>query len=161
MKLSKKSWHYWIYSRFFSSVPRNLCPYFWKMVLCTIFIIPLFVLSVPLRITCMIFGKKRFDLEEQNSYSAVSIIGIILLDGALFFSVHMVWMWFNLHNERIVTIGVLGWVIFVAIMIALLVRWLEGRTWKRIVRVEKEPSIFKQYWKAKKDKICPLIEWED
>ena len=33
MRLSTKSWHYWLYERNYEVDPTNLCPYFWKVIL--------------------------------------------------------------------------------------------------------------------------------
>ena len=52
----------------------------------------------------------------------------------------------------------LTWLVMYAI--SLLCDWSDNLSYRKKVKVEKQPNIMVEYLKAKKEKACPFIDWE-
>ena len=122
MKLSKKSWHYWLLRKtgYYDShfVQVNLCWYFWQ-VMATLFIkMPvIFVIAVLTVVLAPIW---------------LPLFGLICLG---------VWVYSKWEDRQLqlkIAAGMHPW-----------------DSWP------KKPSLFRAWLKAKKDKVCPVIEWTD
>ncbi len=141
MKISKDSWHYRLFCRANVMPSSSLCIYFWQAV---------FLLT-------------------QNILLAIAglfIVSIGLSPLALLFDVDV--------PANVVSTSILFW-IAILICVAVVVvpetvrksLMLIGRA-KNKVRVyampdekPKEPSLVTEWLKAKKDKVCPVIEFKD
>ena len=146
---NKKSWHYkfnkwatkqtsgpWINAIYCESI----CPYFW---------------STLWNITWVLILALIF-------YSISSIAGATFLNMTEVSSVDLSWLW-------LVGVGGIACVVALFLLVAVSVYFiLEGK--KKVVSKvfskkedgkTKEPNVFIEWLKAKKDKVCPMIEFKD
>lgn len=186
MEISKKSWHFWVYSHFYMYatetywLPKNLCPYFWKLMLALVLFIPLTIFLLPY--TLLTFVISLIDKEEEFSYPVYVedfFKGLFTNFGGFLLFV-MVDMWWCIptaaqfksgKESPIFMFGVICWVILITLGITqLCIKIKEGiQKRKRIKRplvpmVElkiKQPNIFVEFIKAKYKKHCPMIQWKD
>lgn len=147
MVLSKKSWHYWIYRQFFERTPTNFCPYFWKIFISTLIIVPAAVICIPFWALNGIFGKEKpQEISEDFGAGAATIIigSFVICMVAVFFSAHKgVYLW-----------GMTGWVITGFVSVIGLVGYLTDK-------ISFKGSFLGNFVEAKKNKHCPKIEWAE
>lgn len=173
MKASKNSLHSKLYQFFYNKkvLPNNLCPYFWKLVIATILILPLFIIQLPSRIENLI--KKEY--RHQWDHAGWGILLYLLLCSYLVFSyATFEWIKAMLHcysyNSNAAMAGCILNLIVVTILLCI-AGWQTGkRMGKRSAEIEREqsekppvekkPSIIIEFIKAKYHKYCPTIEWE-
>lgn len=181
MKLSKKSWHSWVYQFFYgfdNDMPGNLCPYFWKLVLALILFIPCFIIQLPTMIGESIFnrsgGRNNNDYVYRQGVFSTELNPVILglfVNVMLFFIVGMVGMWFNLSGDNALFVGgVIGWVIALVTFFVWAKqedKWHEwfsrkhdGEVGGVVATIEKRPNILTEFIKAKYNKYCPKIDWK-
>lgn len=163
MKLALDSWHRKLYNMTYDiRVPRSLCGYFWVIVLAVVLFIPLTVLSIPNRLLGF-FREKDEDNDVQGDEvllaSSTAIFGLIVYAG-LAEIVCMIWLLFDASLPPIIVFGGFGWLIVLSIIIIWLKTKWANRYRKPRPMKEKKPSLIGSYLKAKKEKICPIIEWE-
>lgn len=158
MKIKKTSLHARFYKFMYltDKLPTNLCPYFWKLVMA--------IITLPLTFPSFIFTNNRsfgsrFDPLAIMIVLEMLIFGVGGLTSLIFGLVKnddpMNLTTFGLINFA----GILGW-----IMIALAcytAHWISERKEVYLGKKEKKPNIIIEYIKAKKNKACPMIEWED
>lgn len=167
MKLSKNSWHHWLYEHTYQNrVPKNLCPYFWGLVAACVMFIPLTIWYGIYMVCFLIADKKDFEyptyLEETFGIALVFNI----MGGLVFCMTDMFWRLHTKHSEDVIFIlGGVGWGILVIIGIVLLVNYIGNRKSNKPTKYnppkEREPSILAEFIKAKYNKMCPFIEWKD
>jgi hypothetical protein len=159
MKISTDSWHYkllsrvWKYGLPYNSPPNNLCKYFWLTVATTL-IYPLWRVSVAL-------DNIDFDVKGPNWKwpdkwpSKSTMIDIIMLIWTFGFGI------FDLMTGSYILAG---------IMFGIGIWWLLPKSFKRRIRYRyqykppkpkkpKQPNIAIEYIKAKKKRVCPLLEF--
>ena len=162
MKLNKNSnlskIYRWFYNQY--NMPSNLCLYFWKLVFMFVFILPSAILSLPY-IVYKKFGRNSHDL-------LFGLFGWVLL--WLVFCVLTALSSLFIHYEEhplILSISVIGWVATAVFSLAGLAvffvnlrdEYIEKRAWG--YQEEKRPNIISEFIKAKRNKYCPQITWED
>jgi hypothetical protein len=161
MKISKDSWHVKMHEKFGNTYPSeisgmSLCKYFWLTVWCfikTLFLILgsivvlvlLFIVTVVIPITFLITGITDNFLQEFNYELA--------------FAITMV--------EAIVVLMV-GWEVYKQGAMKLYPSYLNfifkrfSSKTKEVRKTKyKEPSLVVEWIKAKKSKVCPMIEVVD
>ena len=164
MKLNKKSWHAWFYKMLYGwdrKFPNNLCAYFWKMLLSIIVAPVLLLVCLPLYIEGLI--SKR-DHHRDGYFHDAHIIASIFAWIGLFLIFSGVYVWFagwesNWHIPAITLYGILA-----VIIIGLILNYYDEKrikSPKNTHLVEKKPNVFIEFIKAKKNKYCPKIEWEE
>lgn len=143
MIINKNSWHYKVLTRKFIILgiwepSRSLCVYFWQVVLklTMCFLQVLLPLSPLVPITL-------FFIEWSNPPIIISILTLLGL------SVGIV----------ILLFGTVRALVFLAELVVFLKRKYLGNSTATIK--PKEPSILLNYIKAKKEKVCPLLTFED
>lgn len=169
-QFSKNAWHHklnmYVYGLKADFNHISLCPYFWITVLSC--------LLMPFRL--LINGARRLNIGKDSwqkigiicySVFAISSLGIISYNLIIKYGVFDYLFWFGV---------IAGAVIFLtAIFLGFtkLVDWIdynkesvlyvskESKPKKVIVYKEKKPSLFWTMLKAKKEKVCPHIEWSD
>lgn len=169
MELNKKSFHVWLYKITYNTnrwsknegqLPNNLCPYFWKLVIAFLVLIPNFVLQLPLLISDL-FTTDKFEENKPGEYRMFGLISWItlVLTGLYIYSViHWFKMMFNAYSydQGLAICGIIITSIFVGIIaIWRLFVYLKDRPYK-----EKQPSIVKEFIKAKYNNYCPKIDWK-
>jgi len=157
LKINKKSWHYWLNdvtdSKLCSQLEWGnvgLCDYFWGTV-------KSFLKLVSFLVGCLIIG-------------AVLLFGVYLVLNALVFIVTGIigypLSWVNMDNAIgtiVLTslIGIIsGFCLWLQDEINFLPEYVKIKT-EPSPDKDKEPNLFKSYYSAWKDKICPLVELED
>ena len=147
MKLSKNSWHYKLNMLYDDDVSYNLCPYFWKTMYRAILLPLNLVLAIPIFIITWIY-RDRYD--EGDPMWMKGLLGFTIYLGIT--AVICMALMFFIQNEITIAFGSGGWII----LFITFGRWVHEKYEDR-----KQTSIFNSYFKAKKEKVCPKIEWED
>ena len=142
MKIKRDSWHYKLNCKFNGEWRmeqiRSLCPYFWTTVL-HLALITLFSGLVATVVTILIIPLIHYFLIELTNENALDLVDV----------------------------GVTCYIL-VAVIVSFLCMCLtvnKGVTTiknkiDKIPRKKTEPNLFFEYLKAKKEKICPVIEFE-
>jgi uncharacterized membrane protein len=165
MKLSKQSWHYKLNKLYTHGVPRNLCGYFWRTVWYCVALIPTALLFIPFWIISLLDKEDRIFDKTGTQGFVDQYPAVLLLDAILFTGYSMITMFFIWHTDikgfdaiRMV-FGGIGWfLVLIGIAYGIEQKIRERRKGKQ---KQKRPNIFVEYIKAKKNKYCPIIEWED
>jgi len=164
MEINKSSWSYFVwsvsYKLFYKDVPTetNLCRYFWRIIAFSVFLFPIYCIRKLLtierekKIRENWITKKSYecfgDYHIKNSYIFILIIGMLwglLLSIPFLFPILIPWYLF-LFEVMVIVIVVVG--SLVALM------FLVEHT-----KSDKN-SFIVQYIKAKKNKVCPLINFK-
>lgn len=145
MKISKNSWHYKMvtdksYGIYSGNVSNSLCIYFWQVV-SRFFIAGLVAVVCSLILWCMIVAP--------------------LLNLVLGFTTGVWWLGGTMINVFTFFGGIM-WFAFLGISFTEIV-WpkLKAKYFVKASERQPKPSLIGSYIKAKKDKICPVIEFED
>ena len=161
----------WFYST--AKMPQSLCPYFWKLAVMWLAILPYVILSIP------VIAKERLDPSETHKtgerigislmiyFILFMLISMITALGIFFVMPAKDSAYFNM-----VIAGCLGWVVSIVIGSIEFSKWVKVKWENRHVRYdedgyriwepvkEKEPNIIKEFVKAKYNKYCPKIDWK-
>ncbi len=144
MEISRKSWHYrmtaWCWDHFGKTPSNSLCGYFWQMV------------SSPFVVIGM--------------YAAILVVVLVMLSWSLYLSgaylcnfLH----WIHVLPDSFDMVpGVINWRHFVVSL--LITAGIVAKVVYSVYKQEnpnKEPNVVFEFIKAKKRKICPLIEFKD
>lgn len=170
----------WFYGLDVDQLPSNLCPYFWKLVLMYILLIPYSIFCLPVILTeigLKIIKKESSDntTGERMGYSIAMYI-ILFGVSSLIVSFTLLWNTYSqktnpfLYNLSIG--GTFLWFIGLVTgiyhglkyMINSIRDWNYNRTIKydeNGYRIYREPkvNIVKEFVKAKYHKYCPKIDW--
>jgi hypothetical protein len=155
MKIKRAAWHAKFYKAIYvtDTLPTNLCPYFWKIVLA--------VITLP--ITSVSFLGKCYRFSDRFSW----LFAVAFIEGIIFAVGLLLSMMFGLIPSH----GKVNWhEFFIANGVGIagcaaiaLIGYLCDKLSKREHKSPKakQPNILVEYVKAKKNKHCPMIEWED
>jgi apolipoprotein N-acyltransferase len=161
----------WFYAT--SQMPQSLCPYFWKLVLMWIFILPYTILSLPTILT----DSRDFDDKTTGERALMGAIYYFIL-GMVICMLSWVGLFFTSPTKdtpwmHMLVAGGVGWCVAIGGgSIALFKELKERREARRIkydadgYRIweepkEKQPSIVVEFVKAKYNKYCPKIDWDE
>ncbi len=142
MNISKNSWHYRTIRNMNRQPSRSLCMYFWQVVFCSLF---LYIIGPAVLIAGGICIAGLIPL----------VIGGLIThtpDSALFEWVSVVKCW---------SVGIGSIIVLSAVI------WFVVTAWNFVadkisdLRVDKEKGILVSYIQAKKQKVCPVIEFKD
>lgn len=132
-------------------MPENLCPYFWQLVLMWVTIVPFSIYALPF----LIFTK--FEKCSWGERFGVSFVFYILLGITLLGVYHLVKLYYiliNMTTDNLIGVGAMLIICITAFIINY--KWNGSKTSGK----EKEPSIIKEFVKAKYNKYCPKIDWK-
>jgi hypothetical protein len=180
MKLNQNSISARIYRWFYMTdeMPQNLCPYFWKLVIAYILLIPCGILYLPITIL-------RTDVTETGERLALGFFSWIAILGALLMIFPITYFFYGFFPNGTTynswqLIGIALWVGAFALGISYGIAHLSSeRRRKREIRnleymwdeygvyvknpnykpYEKNPNIIIEFIKAKYNRYCPKIEW--
>lgn len=176
MKLNINSASARLYRWFYmtQSMPQSLCPYFWKLVLMWVFILPYAILSLP-----VLLVDSKDSISGADRISARIGIGIIwwFLIGFVVCMLSPIGLIFSSPQKdsvfmNMLMIGTLCWTCLIIFGCIELFKWAKAKWRNRHVKYdengwriwepvnEKEPNIVKEFIKAKYNKYCPKIEWK-
>jgi hypothetical protein len=160
----------WLYVK--EEMPQNLCPYFWKLVLMWVFIIPYTIISLP---SILMNSVNRDTHQSSGERFGVGIILWFIIGmlismlswiGVFFFEPVKDTIWMHM-----LVIGFIGWGFSIVFSAIALFKWSKEKWQNRHVKYdengwriwepvkEKESSIFVEFVKAKYKKYCPKIDW--
>lgn len=166
----------WFYGKTETDLPTNLCPYFWKLVLMFLLIIPYSVFCVPTiiyEVVMKLWKNEDSDYEtgDRIVFSLVTYLGLIVLS-ALIIAVTLFW---NVYSEKqnpflfkMSVLGIMLWAVTIIVSGYRLVKYILNRISDSRIkydengyRIYPEPkvNIVKEFVKAKYHKYCPRIEW--
>lgn len=152
MKISKNSWHYKL-NRFWWPVsrPQSLCTYFWSTVAALVVTVGAVVSTIFVAF-CTLFAAGAmgyfmvtFEFPRINTVSVWQLVFLYSWAG----------------------VGLFALICYITTQIA---DWHTTRKHEKYIRdlkafvegkPEKEPNVFWAYLKAKKEKVCPFIEYTD
>lgn len=166
----------WFYAT--GQMPESLCPYFWKLVLMWIFIIPYIILSLPY----MLFNYEfRHDEQLFRGSSIIEkpfvgfigygVLGVIL---SMVFSISIFWVVYPTDTflMYIQTLGLSVWLIIISFGIWNSINWVYKKCKNRHIKYDEDGRIIWEPIKEKSDpivwtfikatyhKYCPKINWE-
>lgn len=154
MQISKKSWHFKLLD-YYVIYPKNLCSYFWLVVFLSL-IYPFDRAYKLLRIHVYLKYKvTKFWWNYILAPISISILSFYFLFGDS-------WMdsfpfSFGLPIAILISIGMLE---LVFLGLYFLVEFLCFIDKRKKEKEPKKPNLLFEYLKAKKQKICPLIEYK-
>lgn len=138
----KNSWHYKLYTKAYGNwgnMPSSICPYFWKIVWAVAFeycikwcLISLVVVAA-LTSAVVIFSVPSIGL------------GLFLGEG----SSNTVWG-LPFYHWKVILFDLCCWLGLFSFFVCI-----------TLIQQRKEPSVFLEWVKAKKNKICPLIQFKE
>lgn len=159
LKLSKGSWHYkmllclkgqyYFYHYQGEQKRLSLCKYFWTVVI-GVFQYPFTLMwrSLPLSIQ-----------DHDEAGQAIGIwLAICTVVQIVFMLVDPSWWWVG-FTVFFVGLGFVGAVVGILALFEFLMDKHYQRSIKK--RLARKPSLFKEFIKAKKNKVCPCIEFVD
>lgn len=174
MKLNINSVSARLYRWFYSTaqMPQSLCPYFWKLVLMWVFIVPYTIISLP----CILMDLKDPDHKTTGERAGVGAIMWFIIFmatcmlswiGAFFAEPVKNSVWFHM-----LVAGFIGWGVSIIFGAVGLFKWTKEKWENRNVKYDedgyriwtkpevKQPSIITEFVKAKYNKYCPKIDWD-
>jgi hypothetical protein len=173
MKLNINSTSAQLYRWFYATqqMPESLCPYFWKLVLTWVFIIPYTIISLPVILMDLRDPERRTTGERAGvGLIMYFIIGMLICMlswiGAFFAEPVKDSVWFHM-----LLTGALGWLVAIIFGGLELYKVLKEKWENRGIKYdedgyriwdepkEKQPSIIAEFVKAKYNKYCPRIDW--
>jgi hypothetical protein len=174
MKLNINSTSAQLYRWFYSTtqMPQSLCPYFWKLVLMWVFILPYTILSLPVILMDLKDPERRTTGERAGvGFIMYFMLGMLICMlswiGAFFAEPVKDGVWFHM-----LLAGALGWIVVIVFGGIEFYKWAKEKWENRNVKYDedgyriwtkpepKQPSIIAEFVKAKYNKYCPKIDWD-
>lgn len=148
MTLKKSSWYYKLVNYMWEYTTYSFCKFFWILVLSILLIVPFYIFALPTFIISY-FSKEKLLLWMR------AVVGFFTYI-ALWMIFSMIFVWFNRSIVNINSAAIVGYCLSLLILLIYL-----KEIWSNIHWKSNKPSLFSTYIKAKKQKICPIIKWED
>ena len=145
MKFNRDSWHYKLFLWGYRDEPRylSLCEYFWRVIT----VIP----GSPLLILRRLLSKKWWNISFARQDRIMNIVIYLSLAFATIIWVLVVGLWSAL--------AVWGAVGVIAVVRKLVFHFYHPKQKFHESKVNTDPNILWEYLKAKKNRVCPIIEW--
>jgi len=173
MQLSKESTTASLYRWYYATknMPQSLCPYFWKVVVMYLTLIPYTIFSLPYMI---LNGKdKSSGWGEKPGTGLLLYIGLGLV-AAMFWSLTIFFVGLYPKDSFAQGMQILGLMLWLVVIVCTVIfgsKWLYGkykqskikydehgyRIWEPVK--EKEPNLLVEFVKASYNKYCPKIDW--
>lgn len=162
MNISKNSWHYKFLSRHKKEIPKSLCPYFWSLV----FNLSFWVM-VGLGIFGLLLGFLHFFLEFYYYYQHTFNLSLDVILG---------FIWGVIKFTLVICVMSLAFVAIcfaLAIMIGIVIMpfslaspWFKKTCFRLLDKLPSKPNnmnpnLLFEFLKAKKDKVCPILNFVD
>jgi hypothetical protein len=178
MKASKNSIHAKLYKFTYNSeLPKNLCPYFWKLVSATMLFIPNLILQIPTAIYVFfssIISKSKSEVAWYDC-GTFRTTGVVFYFVTVLFGIYSIltYEWFKWffksysYDGYLASLGGLFNSIIISVSLFFLIKFfIEEWKYKKThdengEPIEKPQSIFIEFIKAKYHTYCPQMEWDD
>lgn len=158
MQLQTSSWHSRLYTFTYSKMlPQSLCPYFWKLVLAMVLFIPLTILYLPLIILRLVF---EFNYFRYPTYFKGKDLRFMWLSNAICWDLIWIIRGF-IHKEWKVLLFLFVAILIVTFVVIVTANLFEPKPKKIKPKKEKEPGILTEFIKAKYNRYCPKIYWQN
>jgi hypothetical protein len=162
MKLNKNSISAKLFRWFYGTreLPTNLCPYFWKLVMAYVFVIPVFIISLPYVIIDKDSCNKSLNSRIWGGFVCWSVL--FLLITAL---TPIMLFWYtpveDSSLEILIICGLLTWAVGLTIGVMWFIHHLGEKIKERrnLPKKEKRSNIIIEMVKATYYKYCPKIDW--
>lgn len=165
LEFSTNSWHGKLYKFAYGygnysyprQFPSNLCPYFWKIVLAILLMPILLITELPL----LVFPESRRDVKYDGALGSNIVFGIASWLGIslIFCAITAIFIWHPVKDSLWQMVVIMGRGVLTLVVFGLTVLWItEWHTRRK--RRPKNPSLLSSYIQAKKDKLCPKINWK-
>ena len=175
MKLNYDSYLSRLYRWFYltDNMPWNLCPYFWKLVIMFVLILPTLVVALPV-ILIETIKKEKFDsYSERFGLSIVAYVAIFIL---ISLGAASCWHWFTYEKDTFIhfcaqfgvmlalmgsLVGTYYLFVWVVNSIKDKILYTKNEEGRKVYRERREPrpNIIVEFVKAKYEKNCPRVEW--
>jgi hypothetical protein len=139
------------------SLPKNRCPYFWKLALA--------IVTLPITVFSFFPFVKNNYFEERFGPVCIFVF-CELFTASIGLLVSSFFGWIDPHGpvnlKDLGIVNVVGLSVFAIVAVVAYIGHLisSKKENSNSIAKEKKPSII-EYIKAKKNKHCPMIEWED
>jgi hypothetical protein len=172
MKLSKNSISAKLYQWFYltNNLTNNLCPYFWKLLLMYVLIIPYFIVSLPYLIKEYkdSFNSKEYSWQSFNQRFFVGFAFNIILFIIFLMLTALSHIFINYTKDSLFFyFSMVGFVIWMSIIIFLIIHLTtfiinKIKYRRNLINDDNEnkPNIVIEFIKAKYNNYCPKIDWE-
>lgn len=165
----------WVYAT--NRMPKSLCPYFWKLVLMWIVLVPYTLLSLPyIAINSVGEDKEPFKLGDsfgEKPGSGLVMWIMLYLVGVMLFSISVFWAEFpkDSFGQNMQILGVLLWIIAIGVSAYQFGKWAVQKYKDSKIKYDengyriwepatpKSDSVVVAFVKATYNKYCPKIEW--
>ena len=183
MKLNHNSISAKLYRWFYNeaAMPNNLCPYFWKLVLMYVTILPYVLISLPAQ---LITKFKAKDIGETFAYTFAFYFVLFCLFTLSLLPINLFIDFSSHFLESFLSGSIILWAFILLFLIGygikLLIRMVKN--WRRpkkmydeygyvyygldenghkIYHPKPKPNILVEFIKAKYNKYCPKIDWDN
>lgn len=165
MIISRDSWHYKLLNKFDFRIPSSLCPYFWKVVLCVGLSIILGAISLGL-VWALFYG-----IGHEIFFKGVSSFDLTLwqhVQCVLYSVLFDLWISVVIYSGfYIFSKGVRSEThefVYESKLFAKIRKYEDYNEYlkanKKGYYKERKPGILLSYLKAKKEKVCPTLEFK-
>ena len=159
MKLNEKSVTSKLYRWFYGtqSMPTNLCPYFWKLVVMWIFIVPMSILAIT---NTFIYKLSKGELGADShediwgkfSYGIVFYL-VIYIASCMIIALSYLFIGYE-NGTALFTLSAIGFVFWFFWIVGFIALFIKDMTDN-----DHNDGVVKGFVKAKYNKYCPTIEW--
>ena len=160
----------WFYAT--SKMPQTLCPYFWKLVLMWVFVLPYTILALPIILMDRKDPERRTTGERAGMGFIVWFILAMLVSMLSWVGLFFIEPIKDTPYMHIIVFGGIGWGF--SIIIGAIEGYKALTEWNRRRKIkydangyriwdkpeEKQDSIIVAFAKAKYNKYCPKIDWK-
>ena len=183
MKLNRNSISARLYRWFYitDNMPQSLCPYFWKLLIMWIFILPSSISYPPEKILCS--GGEKLDSWGERGLFSILFYLVILVGLSVLFSLSILTNgWFvpgsilhKIQSFGAVSVLCIILISFISLIIYGINRYKEKKRKKQLPYTwddegnripnpdytshEPKPNLIIEFIKARYNKYCPKIDW--
>lgn len=179
MKLKSNSISSKLYRWFYATehLPTNLCPYFWKLVLAWLVLIPYSLVCLPMVI--MELTDKTYKYDDNSTGKRIGMSTLIYFMIFLLSSMISLICAFFISPEKdsfyyfMTSIGIMVWVVAIVLGITEGCKVVRDWNYRRKIKYdengyriwnkpkEEKTYLVVEFAKAKYNKYCPKIDWID
>lgn len=154
MTLNYNSFNAKLYRYFYdaNSMPDSICPYFWKLLIAWVFIIPVSIFSFP-AVIGEIITKQSYGLGRMG-FSFLLYIALYCIVSMVF----TVMIFFNNYDSESIIVkkmssaGIIFWIVAIGVIIVEVVKYIRDN--------KLEDSVIVGFVKSKYNKYCAKITWK-
>jgi len=147
----------WFYDKRSFELPESLCPYFWKLLIAYVVVIPYCIFALPV----LWLNNWRNESIARGVFG--SILAYALIYMIFTFLLIPYGLVFGLAKSAFIkvsfNVGIQVWVVFIIVFLSHSISWL----YKFITNKKfkpKKPNLLKEFTLAKINKVCPKITWK-